>query len=168
MASFFKWKAISMQDIRPYSWVGHGWRKFWNLTFSNTPEWLNFTVFCYNRTFTMVEEIFEIWLCQTDAFTMVEENFEILLSETLQNDLVLLFLSKWCLRHGWKQFLAYLTATLTDGQQTTTWTESINVLHWSDMEMEIEWKYWKYISSLLRIYQKWMILFILYSIRSDG
>ena len=82
----------------------------------------------------MVEEIFEIWLCQTDAFTMVEENFEILLSETLQNDLVLLFLSKWCLRHGWKQFLAYLTATLTDGQQTTTWTESINVLHWSDME----------------------------------
>ena len=68
---------------------------------------------------------------------MVEEIFEILLSETLQNDLVLLFLSKWCLRHGWKQFLAYLTATLTDGQQTTTWTESINVLHWSDMGWDL-------------------------------
>ena len=42
----------------------HGWRKFWNLTSRNAPDWFNFTSF-WEHYFTMVEEKFEIWLPKT-------------------------------------------------------------------------------------------------------
>ncbi len=64
-------------------------RKFRNLTFWNTPEWPNFTVFWDSHTFTMVEENFEIWL-----------------SETLQNGLILL--NYFYVHHGRRKFW-YLT-----------------------------------------------------------
>ena len=44
----------------------HGWRNFWNLTFWNAPNLVNFTAFwhtLYWHTlyFTMVEETFKLW-----------------------------------------------------------------------------------------------------------
>ena len=50
-----------------HSHLQHGWRNFWNLTLWNASYCLNSIV----HSFTMVEENFEIWLCETPHIALM-------------------------------------------------------------------------------------------------